>query len=790
MASFSQPLTPDPVEYASLKTPGGGDAKSQGSRGRTTDSASWSTKYWYLGSLAQILTLGCIGLYVVAAVVYLTPYYWVLDPKIGVWWGVPSKEELEANPDTSGGHGEMNLPTYLFLGLFAPFALSMVTIAFLRKFNMRRITSRYILKIAMVLRRKPYLFGKLSYFGYGELLFLVGFLLGGNVLVSWYQFDAYIGYIAPEDRDFDAYMHQLGLLLGYTCVWNMAFLFLPATRNCVWMEFFGISYANGIKYHRWAGVMVVLTGVAHTCPYYYIWLRDGIWTHESLPCFNCGVGNREEGKSIWFNFYGELALLMFLAIAFTSLPWIRRRMYETFYYVHHLFPLGVLFTVLHWQTTTWFVFPSLLVYLIDRAVSSSNAFWPVHVTEFTALSDGIIKIVIARSPHDDGSYHIGQFVYLNVPAISKLQWHPFTIASSPRTSATTLTILLKSLGDWTAALTEYAEDCKSKSVAPTVYMDGYYGESLDKYEAYPTVCLVAGGVGVTPILAILEDMVAKLSHGEPPNQRVFLTFTFRELSLLEELHPVLARLREVDPNESFFSAQFYLTRVPSEVTLDQRIDHERIAFGGGGGKRGDLGSRSTANASSSSKIPTVFAERLRTAGFKPAMYFVIFFLSVFFVAWLEYGNGRIVKGGEASEYWMLQYAVEICVLFVVTPLAYVFVWLEHKLKIRKATANHEAHMLSPAAMPHVRINGDLHTLRDLVAEYDVTLGNRPHMEDVIEHVVRGHEAFMAAQHPSTTTDGVVGVFVSGPEPLKIATEYAIAHIGAHHFDLHAEEFEL
>ncbi|GAB9474142.1 Ferric reduction oxidase 8, partial [Globisporangium polare] len=36
----------------------------------------------------------------------------------------------------------------------------------------------------------------------------------------------------------------------------------------------------------------------------------------------------------------------------------------------------------------------------------------------------------------------------------------------------------------------------------------------------------------------------------------------------------------------------------------------------------------------------------------------------------------------------------------------------------------------------------------------------------------------------------VGVFISGPEALKSATEYAVADIGSSHFDIHEEEFEL
>lgn len=781
MAS-AHPLTPEPIEYAVIKTPRSDDLKIQ------TPSPSWASKYWYLGSLAQLIAFGSLALYIVTAVIYLTPYYFKLDAKLAVWWGVPSQAALKANPKMSKGHGEMTLPTYLFLGLFAPLLLAMVAVPFLRSFNVRRITSRYLLNAAMVLRRKPFVFGKLSYFGYGELLFLVVFLLGGNVLVSWYQYDAYIAYIveAEEELTLEVYLGQIGLLLGYTCVWNMAFLFLPATRNCVWMELLGISYANGIKYHRWAGVVVVLTGVGHTVPYYWMWAREHRWLTESLPCFDCKVDAKSDGRHIWFNVYGELALLCFLAIAVGSLPIVRRRLYESFYYVHHLFIPGVLFTVLHWVTTTWFIFPSFLIYLIDRAVSSSSAFWPVQVHEFSAQPDGIIKIVIARSPHDDGSYKIGQFVYLNVPAISKLQWHPFTIASSPKTSADSLTILLKSLGDWTADLKQYAEDCHEKNELPTLYMDGYYGESLDKYVAYPSVCLVGGGIGVTPIRAILEDMAATLSHHEAPSQRVHFVFTFRELSLLEELHPVLATLRELDPQGHFFTYHFYLTRAPVDSALDQPIDFDRIQ----GQSHGQL----TKTSASTVTGTTPFAEPLRTRGFRAVMYLVIIFLAVFFVAWLEFDNGRIVKGGEKSQLWMAQYFVEISVLFLCTLVVYAVILAERLVKQRNsntsALATTEKDM---SKIPDVGAS-DLHSLRDLLAAYDVTLGCRPDMDTLMQEVSESHEAFaklsQSGQGAHANRHRVIGVFMSGPEALKTATEYAIAKIGSHRFDVHAEEFEL
>ncbi|KAJ8519815.1 hypothetical protein ON010_g18034 [Phytophthora cinnamomi] len=185
-------------------------------------------------------------------------------------------------------------------------------------------------------------------------------------------------------------------------------------------------------------------------------------------------------------------------------------MYDVFYCVHHLFIIATIFVVLHWNSTLAWLFPSVMMYTACRPLSSSNAFTPVPVREFTTLSSDVVKVVLERSTMHAGEFKVGNFVYLNVPAISKLQWHHFTISSSPQTSPNTFTILLKSLGDWTQELVKYPVECKKNSILPTVYMDGFYGASLEFYDEYATMCLIGGGIGVTPVLAILEDQVAKL----------------------------------------------------------------------------------------------------------------------------------------------------------------------------------------------------------------------------------------------------------------------------------------
>ncbi|GMF34122.1 unnamed protein product [Phytophthora fragariaefolia] len=317
--------------------------------------------------------------------------------------------------------------------------------------------------------------------------------------------------------------------------------------------------------------LAIRTALLHYVGFYWAWIREGTWVDEALPCFrNCKVG--DDGRSRWTNTFGTIALLCFLAIGATSKGRIRRKMYGIFYNVHHLFIVATIFVVLHWNSALAWLFPSVMLYTACRALSCSNRLTPVPVREFTTLSHDVVKVVLERSTTSAGQFRIGNFVYLNVPAISSLQWHPFTISSSPLSSPGTLTILLKSLGDWTKELVKYSDECKKNNVLPTMYMDGFYGASIEIYDEYATVCLVGGGIGVTPMFAILDDMLEKLRRGAALSQKVFFTFTFRELSLLEEIHPLLTQIKELDPHEQYFSLHLSLTCPPTDEQLNERLE--------------------------------------------------------------------------------------------------------------------------------------------------------------------------------------------------------------------------
>lgn len=119
------------------------------------------------------------------------------------------------------------------------------------------------------------------------------------------------------------------------------------------------------------------------------------------------------------------------------------------------------------------------------------------------------------------SFEAGQYAFLNIPEISTLQWHPFTISSAP--SEHLLRFYIKSMGpgSWTENLFQLAQTSSTLNSVPMINIDAPYGLGLEwkrysltqclKLLRYRRLIIIVGGVGVTPALSILEELYQQCS---------------------------------------------------------------------------------------------------------------------------------------------------------------------------------------------------------------------------------------------------------------------------------------
>ncbi|EQC31260.1 hypothetical protein SDRG_10865 [Saprolegnia diclina VS20] len=374
-----------------------------------------------------------IGLLLAFSVFTVTVYYMpIRDPittnVLNKWWDV--------NPKVKGsGHSEMTMPTYFFFGVVLPVLVSFLLVRFVTKGVQAPVPH-----LSHWLQRKPrFAFSLVSY---GEILFLIVITVG-NVLFFYYFYSARV----TAKTSYDKRIGVAAKTLGFSTLYNMAFLALPATRHCFWMEWLGIPYAHGIKYHRWLGIVTILALFFHTVFYIKDYANDDDLI-GLLPCFNCNIG-AGEGKSRWVNSFGWLSGISMFIMGLTSMPFIRRRFYNVFYVTHFLFIPAAYFAVLHWGNIVIWLFTTTVLYIVNRMMSSATIQAPVVIQKAAAYPHEVTELVFECAT----SYQAGDIVYIKVPSVSKTQWHPFSVASTPLHTPGSLTVYIKTLGRWSGQST-------------------------------------------------------------------------------------------------------------------------------------------------------------------------------------------------------------------------------------------------------------------------------------------------------------------------------------------------
>ena len=129
----------------------------------------------------------------------------------------------------------------------------------------------------------------------------------------------------------------------------------------------------------------------------------------------------------------------------TSIEWLRRKKYNVFYALHFSFLFFYLFAWLHTPQFQWYGGVAMFIYGFDklqRFVRGILSWRPVDKVEHVA-GGSILRVSIKKPAWS--SPQLGQYVFLNFPSISKWEWHPYTLASSPL--ETHYEVDIKILGD-------------------------------------------------------------------------------------------------------------------------------------------------------------------------------------------------------------------------------------------------------------------------------------------------------------------------------------------------------
>lgn len=272
------------------------------------------------------------------------------------------------------------------------------------------------------------------------------------------------------------------------------------------------------RLHKWTGIAAALAAIGHWGAKELggfikdFWGRTGKPGHgDVLPWL---TDSRSLAKDI-----GEWAFYLLIAMVVLTLL-TRLLTYKHWRLLHRAMPLLFLALAFHavalmplafWALPLGWLMAPLL------ALGSAAALWSLagfvgrprsyaaRIQSVTALGDaetGAPIEVICAMPASWAGHRAGQFAFVRFDAAEGA--HPFTIASAPNALGTSpegeqlLRLVIKPLGDYTRTLRQQLQ------AGQRVDIEGPYGRFDGAGARQRQQVWVAGGVGITPFLALLE----------------------------------------------------------------------------------------------------------------------------------------------------------------------------------------------------------------------------------------------------------------------------------------------
>ncbi|WP_196218173.1 ferredoxin reductase family protein [Streptomyces blattellae] len=322
-------------------------------------------------------------------------------------------------------------------------------------------------------------------------------LLAANVAVVTYFFSQ-PGFAANT-------LIVLGRLTGLYGALLMAFQLVLVARLPWFDRRIGMDRLT--TWHRWVGFGILWTLLAHA-----VFIIFGYAEASSLDPMDQLVDLVETIEGV---LRAVVALGIIIVVGAVSGRFARRRLaYETWHFIHLYTYVAVLLAYTH-EVAIGTTFASS-----SAAKTYWNALWVVafaavfvgrvalplwrnlrHQLRVTAVvpeADNVVSIYLTGKDLDRMPAQAGQFFLWRF--LTRDRWwqaNPYSLSAAP--DGRTLRLTAKAAGDGSAAL-------RHVKVGTRVFAEGPYGAFTTMHRTRPEALLIAGGVGVTPIRALLEEL--------------------------------------------------------------------------------------------------------------------------------------------------------------------------------------------------------------------------------------------------------------------------------------------
>jgi len=412
-----------------------------------------------------------------------------------------------------------------------------------------------------------------------------------------------------------------GLVLAYTG----GLILIPMLRNVIRVIRPKLAWLfpadENIWFHRQVAFCMAFWAMVHTTAHYVNFInveRRQLRTQLALQIHYTQAGG----------ITGHFMLLLILIMYSTAHKKIRNQCFEAFWYTHHLafffmialythatgcfvrdsvnpdyiktFPFYSTDHCLGYESWRYIIWPGIF-YFGERVYREIRARRATTLERVLVHPSGAMEFRINKPSF---KYTAGQWLFIQIPEVSRFQWHPFTITSAPEDPY--VSVHIRQVGDWThavgdrvgagpttvaamtkAAVAGYEKDSLDSgglipegrgdfveidnamsNRLPMVRIDGPYGAPAEDVFDSEVAVLVGAGIGVTPFASILKHIWYRQRKGNMGAlKRVEFFWIVRDAPSFGWFQSLLSEVEAAQTDPNFLRINTYLTAKVDEGTL-------------------------------------------------------------------------------------------------------------------------------------------------------------------------------------------------------------------------------
>ncbi|KAI8322404.1 hypothetical protein GQ54DRAFT_288119 [Martensiomyces pterosporus] len=341
-----------------------------------------------------------------------------------------------------------------------------------------------------------------------------------------------------------------------------------------------IPFDHALLFHQIIGYSIVLFTFVHAASHYY----------------NYYLVMKATGVSYWFLMFatghgltGNTMMAVILVMGYTAREKVRRRHFNWFWNLHHLFVVYFALFSIHGSFcllkynlppycvrggSFWkFWVGSGVLYLFERLAREFRAerrSRAMKVQKVILHPSKVVEVQLRKPSGFNGL--AGQYAFINCPAVSTQQWHPFTLTSAPEEDYVSMHIRV--CGDWTTAFSEaLGATPEHWSILPQVLVDGPFGSASEDVFDYEVTMLFCAGIGCTPFASVLKSIWYRLNYARDAARlrKVYFFWVQRDTKSFEWFQDLLKAIEEEEDarREAYEDIHAYSLK---RATGDQMIE--------------------------------------------------------------------------------------------------------------------------------------------------------------------------------------------------------------------------